>query len=393
MKIGIKLSQFSVIALIITLMLLFSWFIIKQTEQEMRNELLTQTVFGSHSIDVNQIKRLTGTAADLNSPDYQGLKREFASMLKTDPDFHFIYLMGVNQKGTVFFYVDDKPDGTKECSPPGSTYEEAPKEFKEVMKTGISVVQGPSADSWGNYTSGCAPIIDPKTGKPIAIFAIDFNANGWYWHIILHSSLSVGLILAFSFWIITVLININRRKQLKKTEEKYHVMFNNSPDSYLIMNESIIIDCNYTTEKSLRCSRDEIVGHSPYNFFPEYQSEGKLSKELAPVRQQLALMTGSVTFEWILKRKDGTNFWAIVSMSKMDFEDEPVLFATWTDISEKKEVEQELIKAVEAANAANKAKSEFLANMSHEIRTPLNSVIGFTDLLINSPLTPLRSSM
>ena len=41
----------------------------------------------------------------------------------------------------------------------------------------------------------------------------------------------------------------------------------------------------------------------------------------------------------------------------------------------------ELARALEAAQAANRAKSEFLANMSHEIRTPLNAIIGFSELL------------
>lgn len=67
-----------------------------------------------------------------------------------------------------------------------------------------------------------------------------------------------------------------------------------------------------------------------------------------------------------------------------------LVYAAARDITERKDLEDALRKAMSQAEAANQAKGEFLANMSHEIRTPMSGIMGLMDMLLDGEATPAQ---
>jgi len=94
--------------------------------------------------------------------------------------------------------------------------------------------------------------------------------------------------------------------------------------------------------------------------------------------------------EFLNRRKDGSTFWEMASISPVrnDLDQITHYIAIKDDISERKNIEQQLLEAKEKAEESDRLKSAFLANMSHEIRTPMNAILGFSEILQHEGIQP-----
>lgn len=94
--------------------------------------------------------------------------------------------------------------------------------------------------------------------------------------------------------------------------------------------------------------------------------------------------------EWITKSGDIRITSQTIVAHPDESGDEPYFSTISRDITERKEIERQLVLAKQAADEANETKSRFLVRMSHEIRTPLNGIIGLTHLLQRTPLNDVQ---
>jgi polar amino acid transport system substrate-binding protein len=175
----------------------------------------------------------------------------------------------------------------------------------------------------------------------------------------------------------------------RQEAEKFRALFQRSSEAILLFDDSGIIDCNRAAVDLFGYENEtELTGVPPQALSPELQPDGRNSLDKGAEMNAQARREGYNRFDWMHVRADGETVPVEVTLSPIIINDKEVILAAIHDLTLRKRAEEEMLRARELAEEANRAKGNFLANMSHEIRTPMNAVIGMTHLALKSDLNP-----
>jgi two-component system, sensor histidine kinase and response regulator len=132
-------------------------------------------------------------------------------------------------------------------------------------------------------------------------------------------------------------------KRLQESETKHRVLFEDSADANLLMDEHGILDCNTAALQMFGYStRDELTALHPSDYSPPNQPGGTSSRVAADQKIAATFLSGKERFEWMHRRRNGEVFPAEVCLTAMTMSGQPTLLATVRDMTENKRAEDVL---------------------------------------------------
>ncbi len=195
-------------------------------------------------------------------------------------------------------------------------------------------------------------------------------------------------------------------QRLASSEQRFHVLFGTASLPIVVIRGRAYKTANDAAARLLGYATPALLeGKNILDLSPEVQPDGARSADKAALIRADLTAKGSVRFDWLHLKADGTTILLNVILTLFETETGREVFGVWTDVTARRKAEETVreyqtmleravavrTEELEATSAAlqeakdrsdqmAKLRTDFLATMSHEIRGPLNSMIGFVEL-------------
>jgi len=146
-------------------------------EALMRAQVMTRAQLAAAAIDIDEVRPLQWSDADLASPHYLHFKELMKAFRKANGDLRFALLAGMRD-GKCYFIADNELPTSPDYSPPGQYYAEAAPDYVRGMASHRPFLVGPVTDRWGTWIIGSIPVADFGARGSVNM-ELDIAASNW----------------------------------------------------------------------------------------------------------------------------------------------------------------------------------------------------------------------
>ncbi|GAA5481278.1 sensor histidine kinase [Haloferula sargassicola] len=169
---------------------------------------------------------------------------------------------------------------------------------------------------------------------------------------------------------------------LRESEKMFRNLFEESRQGVMLHDENAnFSEVNPAAAALFGLAPEDFKGRHPAEFAPEFQPGGERSDIVARREIDRCLADGTARFEWSHLHSNGQVISLDVVLSRIPNGDRNLMQAVVTDISKRKQAEEEMKRALEHERELNQLKSNFVSMVSHEFRTPLGIIQSSAEIL------------